>query len=161
MKETVFRRASSSDVFAVADLLGHLGYVHQVAAFAPVFEHSLTEKNLDIILAEDGQSCLGLLTLLTSVSLRLGGPLVSIEELVVHPDVRGRSLGGRLVDKAKKHALRSRAVVLEVHTTMSRESFKRQFYTKNGFVLADSSVLRWKPPSANFPGHTALDEVSL
>jgi len=148
MKDVVFRPATIRDAAAVAELLGSLGYPKHISSFRPIFEQALQDWNLKIVLAEHGQACLGLLTLLTSISLRLGGPLVSIEELVVHPGMRGRNLGNQLVEQAKGHARRFGAPVLEVHTTMSRESFKRQFYIKNGFVRAESCVLRWKPEHA-------------
>lgn len=148
MKDVVFRPATSDDTASVAELLESLGYPKHISGFRPVFEQALQDHSLKILLAEQDQACLGLLTLLTSTSLRLGGPLVAIEELVVHPAVRGRKLGGRLVEQAKEHARRCGAAVLEVHTTTSRESFKRQFYVKNGFVLAESCVLRWKPVHA-------------
>jgi GNAT superfamily N-acetyltransferase len=129
----------------MARLLDQLGYPQDPETFPAVLQAALKDPGLNILLAELGDRCLALLCFRTFLSIRLAGYQISIEELVVAPEARGKRLGSRLVDQVKDRARQCGAVLLEVHTRTSRESFKRQFYIKKGFERAESCVLRWRP----------------
>jgi len=150
MDGITIRSATASDAAGMARLLDQLGYPQDPETFPAVLQTALQDPGLNIVLAELGDRCLALLCFRISLSIRLAGYQISIEELVVAPEARGKRLGSRLVDKVKEHARQSGAVLLEVHTSTSRESFKRQFYIKKGFERAESCVLRWRP-QGRFP----------
>ena len=138
-------KAGEKESWTVMDLLQHLGYPQESSTFLKAYAQALGDPTLDIILAKQDTQVLGLISLRTVCSLRLSGLLTSIEELVVHPQYRGMGIGGCLLAEAQMRAKCQGAVLLEVHTTSTRESFKREFYIKHGFTQAQTSVFRWNP----------------
>ncbi|NWG75231.1 MAG: GNAT family N-acetyltransferase [Rubrivivax sp.] len=137
------RYAHESDLYGVASLLDCLGYSHNAAELDSHFRTVLNHPEMEVFVAvSEDQEAVGLLTLRHSPILRLNGYQINIEELVVHPGWRGYGIGGELLAFARRYALQKGAVRIEVHTSRSRESYRRQFYQKNGFVPAKSTLFR-------------------
>ena len=150
------RRAREDDQAAIATLLQALGYTAGGGEPLPALLHgALLRPDFAIFLAfertESGGAALGLLQLSQRPQLHLGGPLVSIDALVVLPSMRGRGVGKRLLLRARAYARLHRAVRIEVHTTRARENYRRGFYPLNGFHEADSALFRYEinPPAVN------------
>jgi len=137
------RPAQSDDVENIALMMDYLGYPVLPSELKPILSDILSNPAMKLFLAvyTDGKP-IGLINLHYLPALRLKGYQVSIEELVVHPDFRGQAVGKRLLDFAREYAEEKEAVRLEVTTSNKRESFRRKFYTKNGFEYAGSSVYR-------------------
>lgn len=137
------RPARSDDVEDIALMIDYLGYPACPSELKLILSDILSNPAMKLFLAvyTDGKP-IGLINLHYLPALRLKGYQVSIEELVVHPDFRGRAVGKKLLNFACEYAKEKRAVRLEVTTSNKRESFRRQFYEKNGFEDAGSSVYR-------------------
>jgi N-acetylglutamate synthase-like GNAT family acetyltransferase len=138
------RVARSSDAPALLDLLRELGYgdVDSKARFDSI-EAVLRHPEMRVLVA-DGEHgrIVGMLALSHRPQLRLGGTLVTIDELVVTARERGCGVGRALLERAKALAAELGACRLELHTNRTRESYLRGFYAKNGFMEVNSAVMR-------------------
>lgn len=137
------RPAQTNDLETIALMMDYLGYPVLPSELKPILSDILSNPAIKLFLAvyTDGKP-MGLISLHCYPALRLKGYQISIEELVVHPDFRGQGVGKKLLNFARKYAEEKGAVRLEVTTSNKRKSFRRKFYTKNGFEDAGSSVYR-------------------
>lgn len=138
------RRAVEDDEKAVLTLLFSLGYPNiERTIFANVYHDVLQHPEMVIYLAiEENGKALGMMSLSHRPQLRLAGTILCIDELAVLTEARGRGIGQKLLSKARDVAKELGAKRLELHTNRSRESYKRQFYIKNGFLEANSALMR-------------------
>jgi len=147
MSHPVVRRASLADLPVIRALLVELGYAHLTdePALAEVLAQVLADPSRGVWLAEDGNVALGMISTTVCPQLRLAGPELTIEELVVREDARGRGVGRALLEHAKAEAQRHGALRVQLTTNRTREVYTRGFYPKNGFTEAPSAVMRWTP----------------
>jgi GNAT superfamily N-acetyltransferase len=139
----MIRLAREEDLESIADLLNHLGYPITVSGLRPILQTMLQASETDVFVATlSDYGVVGLMSLLHFPTLRLNGRQVTIEELVIHPRLRGKGIGREFIAFARTYAQELGAVMIEVLTNRKRESFKRGFYEKNGFTLSDHSVFR-------------------
>jgi GNAT superfamily N-acetyltransferase len=139
----MIRLAREEDLESIADLLNHLGYPITASGLRPILQSMLQASETCIFVATlTDCGVVGLISLLHFPTLRLNGRQVTIEELVIHPEHRGKGIGRELIAFARSYAQELGAVMIEVLTNRKRESFKRGFYEKNGFTLSDHSVFR-------------------
>jgi len=138
------RNAESSDADALFGLLGELGYDELAFGdFAHAFERVALHPEMRVLIAEDETGrILGMISLSHRPQLRLGGTLVTIDELIVAPNARGSGVGRALLDHAREIARNLDARRIELSTNRTRESYARGFYAKNGFSEANSAVMR-------------------
>lgn len=68
----------------------------------------------------------------------LSGPEVYVSELFVLTEYRNKNIGNSLVNKVKEYARSIQAERLMLITGRGRESYKRQFYKKNGWQERES-----------------------
>ncbi|HSQ20783.1 MAG TPA: GNAT family N-acetyltransferase, partial [Blastocatellia bacterium] len=143
-RELVIRSATESDVQAAYGLMAELGYPDlSMASFAKTYAAVLKNPAMTLIVAEDENGgIVGLASISRRPQLRLKADLVTIDELVVPAHARGLGVGSALLEHAKEIAENSGAGRLELETNRGRESYRRQFYIKNGFTEADSAVMR-------------------
>lgn len=139
--------ASTSDLPQLAGLLNLL--FTQEADFQPDLEKQ--ERGLRLIIespqvgvilsARQGTKVVGMVSLLYTISTAEGGPVCWMEDMVVHPDMRGGGLGSRLlqsaVDYARTHGY-SRITLL----TDKVNSGAIRFYGRHGFVESEMTALR-------------------
>jgi GNAT superfamily N-acetyltransferase len=138
------RRAQESDTPSVYALIVALGYPHlSKSEFEAIFKTVLSHSETIVLLAENetGQS-IGLMTLSHRPQLRLAGTILCIDELVVADEARGLGVGHALLTQARQIAIKLNAKRIELHTNRARESYRRQFYVKNGFTEANSALMR-------------------
>jgi len=138
------RPANESDQDAVFKLMADLGYPDlSQARFAETYDRVLKHPAMRVILAEDETGeIVGMASVTIRPQLRLISGLVTIDELVVARDSRGRGVGRALLDHVKAIAVDASAGRLELETNRARESYRREFYIKNGFAEANSAVMR-------------------
>jgi GNAT superfamily N-acetyltransferase len=138
------RRASEADMETAQQMIEALGYANiEPADFKRAFTETLNHRDSFVLLAiaTNGRG-LGLMTLSRRPQMRLAGILLSIDELVVIAEARGLGVGGALLKEAKRIAATIGARRLELHTNRGRESYRREFYVKNGFTEINSAVMR-------------------
>jgi N-acetylglutamate synthase-like GNAT family acetyltransferase len=142
-KGIIIRLATEADLRAVFDLMDSFGYpgLSQLR-FGETYREVLNDPSMFVVLAEANGGVVGLATLSRRPQLRLTANLVTIDELAIAPDWRGRGIGKALLNQAKGIARHSGCRRLELLTNRSRESYRRGFYVKNGFTEADSAVMR-------------------
>lgn len=139
----IIRLATEADLQAVFGLMEAFGYPDlSLTRLDEIYRELLKDPSVSIVLAEAEGAVIGLATVCTRPQLRLTANLVTIDELAVAPEWRGREIGKALLDHAKEIASRAGCRRLELLTNRARESYRRGFYIKNGFTEADSAVMR-------------------
>jgi GNAT superfamily N-acetyltransferase len=144
------RGARDEDGAAAFGLIAALGYGDvDRDAFESVFKAVIARADGAVLVAEDEAGrVMGLASVSWRLQLRLAGMLVSLDELVVDSGTRGAGIGKALLDEVKALAARvgERGLLpwqLQLETRRTRESYLRQFYTKNGFREVDSALMRY------------------
>jgi N-acetylglutamate synthase-like GNAT family acetyltransferase len=142
-KGIIIRLATEADLQAVFGLMSALGYPGlSLARFVEIYHEVMRDPSMFVVLAEADDVVVGLATVSRRPQLRLTANLVTIDELAVAPEWRGRNIGRALLEQAKGIARHSGCRRLELLTNRARESYRRGFYIKNGFTEADSAVMR-------------------
>jgi N-acetylglutamate synthase-like GNAT family acetyltransferase len=138
------RRANESDLQAIFNLMAELGYPGLPSErFGETYDRVLKHPAMRLIVAEDDTGAIvGMASVNIRPQLRLTSDLVTIDELVVSGSARGGGVGRALLDHVKALAKKLSAGRLELETNRARESYRREFYVKNGFVEANSAVMR-------------------
>jgi len=141
------REARLADLDAMARLLASL--FKQESDFSP--SAAKQRRALELILAQPsvgqlfvitrGETVLGMVSLLFTISTAEGGKVAWLEDLVVRPDQRGRGLGTRLlravVDWARRKGL-ARITLL----TDADNAGARRLYVRHGFSVSAMQPLR-------------------
>jgi len=141
--EVVIRSANDSDVEAAFELIGELGYADlSFVRFTRTFRSVLENPGMMTFVAAANGDVVGLATISFRPQLRLTADLFSIDEFVIADRVRGQGVGRRFLEHLKGVAKQAGARRLELETNRARASYQRGFYVKNGFVEADSAVMR-------------------
>lgn len=140
----IIRLARDSDVQPSFKLMTELGYPDlSLPRFAETYHSVLEHPAMTLIVAEaDDGEVVGLASISLRPQLRLTGQLITIDELVVADRARGQGVGRALIDQIKAIARNARTRRVELETNRARESYRRDFYVKNGFVEANSVVMR-------------------
>ncbi len=145
--ELEFSSAKRDDIAELAGLLAIL--FEQETEFHP--DHSRQERGLTTIMEDptkgkvftarvNGQ-CVGMVILLFTTSTALGAPVAWLEDLVVMPEVRGRGIGGRLLDFAIDVAQRHGCARITLLTDADNEAAQK-LYANRGF--ARSSMIPYR-----------------
>jgi GNAT superfamily N-acetyltransferase len=136
------RRARRGDRESIAMLLKELGYPE--AGDAGSLLWVLNHPEVEVWVAVDkSDRPVGFISLSHRPQLRLAGRITTIDELVVAEAWRGKGVGSTLLATAIDRAKALSAKRVELKTHRGRASFRRGFYEKNGFVEADSAVMRF------------------
>ena len=138
--DVVVRPATDADAFAISFLLEDLGHpiepariVEKLAEIrdSPVDRVWVVESHANAVPGE-GQALAGLLSLHAITLLHTAGRLARITALVVHPKLRGKGIGRRLVEVAEHFARGINCERVEVTSGEQRHDAHR-FYTTLGF----------------------------
>lgn len=125
------RPATPDDAAAIAALLAELGHPTDAAAVPARLEALGREGGAAFLAAGAGGEALGLITVAAHAVLHAVGPFGQITALVVAEGARGRGVGRRLVDEAKRWAVARRCVRLTV-TSAERRADAHAFYPACG-----------------------------
>jgi PhnO protein len=137
------RKSLKSDLPALIKLVENLGY--------PVTDHAQLEitwtkisadPHMGILVAELDKAVVGYLAFSTKMQLRLSGMIMEIDELSISELHRGFGIGSKLISFAKEIAQSHTVKRIIVSTNKDRDSYKRQFYEKNGFIEKNSAFLK-------------------
>lgn len=146
------RPATQADIPALLELLGFL--FAQEAEFTPETERQ--QRGLGMILADEkvgrilvldaGQDStsphlLGMVNLLYVPSTALGQRVAILEDMVIHPDQRGRGFGTQLLQAALTFAEREGLARLTLLTDGDNAAAQR-FYARHGFSKSSMLPMR-------------------
>lgn len=96
-----------------------------------------------ILCAVDGESVVGMVSLLYTVSTAEGGRAAWLEDLVVHPSRRGRGIGEQLLDAAIAEARNTGCLRLTLLTDSDNDAAHR-LYHRAGFCRSQMLPMRLK-----------------
>jgi GNAT superfamily N-acetyltransferase len=141
--------ATVADVPYLCDLLALL--FAQESEFAP--DEDCQAKGLRLILdhpetgrihcALAGSAIIGMVSVLFTVSTAEGGRAAWIEDMIVHPDWRGKEVGRHLLDHAIQDARAAGCLRLTLLTDADNAGGMR-FYERAGFVRSPMVPFRLK-----------------
>lgn len=136
------RRATSEDEDKIFNLIRELADAVGFAEQAPLIDLGIWSKTLRKMLSspdwvfllalEDGEA-LGLVLFFVRPTLTTGMNRATITEMVVTQKARGKGVGRRLIEEAKKQALRMGCSVLAVSTELDNAG-ATGFYKRMGFT---------------------------
>jgi ribosomal protein S18 acetylase RimI-like enzyme len=141
------RAAIETDIGQLCDLLALL--FGQEADFTPDVERQARGLRLiieqpqvgRIYCATTGETVVGMVSILFSVSTAEGGPAAWLEDMVVLPDYRGKGVGVQLVREAISGARASGCSRITLLTDPNNDSAAR-FYERAGFTRSQMTPLR-------------------
>jgi GNAT superfamily N-acetyltransferase len=137
------RRAESTDVPVIAELLRCLGIFDHITAEAPQTTQVRVLKHLALCTADDSHLVLvaqipsgeiaGYCAVHWLPYLILAGPEGYVSELFIKDEFRGQGIGSQLLETIKTEARNRGCSRLMLLNMRKRESYKRQFYSKQGW----------------------------
>lgn len=140
-------QAVEADIPALSALLTVL--FTQEAEFTP--DHAAQCRGLSMIIgapelgvvfvAREGESILGMVNLLFTVSTALGGRVALLEDMIVSPNARGAGVGSELLRHAVAFARRKGCKRITLLTD-GRNQAARRFYARHGFAESGMAPLR-------------------
>jgi len=146
------RKAEAADVPVLAELLRSLGIFDHISAEAPQTTQERILKHLALGTADDSHLILvaqvpngeiaGYCAVHWLPYLILAGPEGYISELFIKDEFRGQGIGSHLLETIKTEAQNRGCSRLMLLNMRKRESYKRQFYSKQGWEE--------RPDAANF-----------
>ena len=130
MDALLIRPARPGDADAVFDLLEEFAqsYTPARAAFAQHYPQLLRSEHAALLVAQGSARVVGYALAFDLLTLYANGIVSEIQELVVHPDFRGRKIGRRLVEAVLERGRRRRAIEITVPTRRAGD-----FYRELGF----------------------------
>ena len=139
--------ATAADIPQLADLLTVL--FSQEADFHPDREKQTRGLRLivdapqrgRIFVARVGETIVGMVSLLFTISTAEGAPVCWLEDMVVRPDQRGKGLGSRLLQHALNYARASGLARITLLTDRTNAQATR-FYQRHGFCGSEMTPLR-------------------
>jgi len=140
-------KATKEDIPGLCELLGFL--FAQEAEFQP--DRSLQSAGLQeiidfpergqILVLRNGNMLLGMINLLYTVSTALGGRVIILEDMVVHPDHRGSGAGSKLLQAAIDFAKSVGCRRITILTDQTNKTAQR-FYKRYGFTISRMVPMR-------------------
>lgn len=128
-----FRRARKTDLEKTYSMINELEYFSlDKKKFAKVFLHNIKDKNVHYILAtEDGQ-IVGFISLHIQNLLHHAGKVAEIQELFVDPATRGKGIGEKLINHARKITKRLNCDSFETTSNIKRKRTHKFYERKAG-----------------------------
>lgn len=94
-----------------------------------------------ILALREGQSVIGMVNLLFTVSTALGGRVAILEDMIVRPDCRCKGAGSMLLEAAVASARAAGCLRVTLLTDSANEPAQR-FYKRHGFGRSDMVPMR-------------------
>ena len=146
------RKAETSDVPAITQLLRSLGFFARISAEAPEITQKRVLNHLTLATAGDSHLILVAETQQGEIAgycavhwlpyLILQGPEGYVSELFIQESFRAQGIGGQLLHAIKVEAKQRGCSRLMLLNLRKRESYQRRFYQKQGWEE--------RPEMANF-----------
>lgn len=146
------RKAEAKDAPAIADMLTSLGLFPHIDAEPSrstqehVLQHlelcSADDSHLVVVAQDMSNEIAGYCAVHWLPYLILTGPEGYVSELFIKEEYRGQGIGSQLLEAIKEQARKRGCVRLMLLNMRKRESYQRQFYSKQGWEE--------RPDAANF-----------
>jgi GNAT superfamily N-acetyltransferase len=148
MESTVqIRKAKATDIPQIAELLHNINWFPHLQKESIIeTQNKITrqmvwnreDKCHHILIAEDADEfLLGYCAVHINSYFFLPGPEAFISELFVQEPDRGKGIGKKLLDAAIDVAKNQDCCRISLLNNRERDSYKRQFYEKSGFIERD------------------------
>jgi GNAT superfamily N-acetyltransferase len=141
--EIQIRKAKQKDALALSALIRSLGIFHRLDQETPQDTQQRVHKHLEMCLADESHLLLVAQTKEGQVAgycsvhwlpyLFLSGPEGYVSELFIREEFRGAGIGGQLLAEIKIAARKRGCARLMLLNFRQRESYQRQFYSKQGW----------------------------
>ena len=142
-KNIIVRPANAEDISEVILLLRELGYIsEEMSDFRRIWKDITSDPKMGILVAVTDNVISGYLSYSFKPQLRLSGLSMEIDELSVGSKFRGGGIGTELLNHIRKKALELGVKQIIISTNKDRDSYRRGFYTKNGFIEKNSAWLK-------------------
>lgn len=110
----------------------------QSAALHEIIAHPETGC---ILALREGDTIVGMVNLLYTISTACGGKVAILEDMIIHPFQRSHGLGNKLLQAALALARREGCLRITLLTDRVNDSAIR-FYQRHGFVISEMMPLR-------------------
>lgn len=134
---TSVRLASQADAQRLCELLAELGY----ELTADEVARGREEPGAHVLVAEQDDRVVGLLSMHTRRHFQLAGVVTSIDALVVAASHRGNGVGRALVQAACRVAQELGATLVDLNSNVTRVD-ARTFYERLGFEVVSQHFRR-------------------
>lgn len=94
-----------------------------------------------ILVLRAGENIIGMISLLYTVSTACGGRVALLEDMIIHPDMRGEGWGGKLLQAAIEHARRESCLRITLLADRAHDAAIR-FYMRHGYGMSAMLPLR-------------------
>ena len=132
----IVRLAKSEDQNRCLELLDVLAKVtsdpHEIFD-SETFKNLISNERGSLVVAEENGDVLGMASISFNIALRYNGEYCQLEELVVDQDVRGKNVGGLLIEETIKLAKKRGCKEYGLYILESTKH-NQGFYEKYGFV---------------------------
>lgn len=139
------RAAQLKDAHSVYIILSEMGYAHlDNLSFIKSWEAFQLFPETGILVAEYDGVVVGVLDYTITPCLTMSSHLMRIELLGVLAKARNQGIGTKLLNEAKKIATQKKVSQILLSTNKERESYKRNYYVKQGFTEKNSAWLKFE-----------------
>ncbi len=144
------REAKVDDISELCELLNYL--FEQEEEFKPNTETQseglrkiITQSDVGvIIIATDSDKIIGMVNLLYTVSTALGGRVAILEDMVVSPKARGKSVGSKLMkyslDLAKQNSCKRITLLTDYDNDGAHRFYQRHGFSRSSMVAFRKSI---------------------
>lgn len=140
---TTFRTLVKNDMAGVIDLLQSISpYVPSVEGYDDIWVEFSQQEDVIALVVEEGGLAVGYGVVMIERKIR-GGKVGHIEDIVTHPQHRGKGLGRELVEALSQEAFSLGCYKVALHCQPHNVSF----YEKCGFLGSGNSMQRFAPVS--------------
>ncbi|PKH20510.1 GNAT family N-acetyltransferase [Enterobacterales bacterium CwR94] len=129
------RHATEQDAYALSALLTELGYADTETFITRQLQRLMAHPDEQLLIAEEGDTVLGFLSLHFIPQLALPGDFARISYFCVAEGERSKGLGQTLLAEAEQRARAQGCDRMEVHCNATREK-ANQFYVREDYIEA-------------------------
>lgn len=130
------RLANINDTHVIQKLIAQLGFDHSINFIETKVQKLLDSSNDMILVYQENEEVLGLISLHFSVQLAFNGDIMTIGYMVVDEQCRGQQIGKKLEEYATQIAKERKCSIIEVFSQAKRLDAHR-FYQRQGYIVTE------------------------
>ena len=137
------RSAQSDEANSILMMLHELGYSQvEMGTLSTRLYEVLNYPNMGVFVGTIGDAVVGFISYSYKTQLRLAGKRLEVDELCVKLEYRGQGVGALLLNYLKDRAIEFGVSEVIISTSRDRESYKRKFYERHGYVEKNSACYK-------------------